>query len=333
MSAMVFLILSEGVLFHSIFCHCDCQLNFVLGLGIILIHVARRASFEFFAVVFLNQKIIVVPPCLVDTTMPVTNHAIVLLHILSENEKPSLFETFLFDSRVSQLAVTIFIMPKKNRGYIRDSNGDVTIRSPQSKSKINVRTDDNEEEDFNRKYDLTPLGSRKSKGKKASYSIDPWEVTSPSAKDGVGAIEEHEKDFFLASSTSDDSDSVKRYSDDRLSSEDHSEDDRDKGVTSRKTSFILPSDIHPRMEEKEDDIAQLRLLAGKLNADWGAVDFMAPALARRIRDFQFAQEKRRKKYGHEKPWGILGLYDHLTGIRVDIEWAEDGAWRRANGQP
>ena len=35
----------------------------------------------------------------------------------------------------------------------------------------------------------------------------------------------------------------------------------------------------------------------------------------------------------EKPWGILGLYDHLTGIRVDIEWAEDGAWRRANGQP
>ena len=224
-------------------------------------------------------------------------------------------------------------MPKKNRGYIRDSNGDVTIRSPQSKSKINVRTDDNEEEDFNRKYDLTPLGSRKTKGKKASYSIDPWEVTSPSAKDGVDAVEEHEKDFFLASSTSDDSDSVKRYSDDRLSSDDHSEDDRDKGVTSRKASFILPSDIHPRMEEKEDDIAQLRLLAGKLNADWGAVDFMAPALARRIRDFQFAQEKRRKKYGHEKPWGILGLYDHLTGIRVDIEWAEDGAWRRANGQP
>ena len=95
----------------------------------------------------------------------------------------------------------------------------------------------------------------------------------------------------------------------------------------------MPSDIHPRMEEREDDIAQLRLLAGKLNADWGAVDFMAPALARRIRDFQFAQEKRRKKYGHEKPWGILGLYDHLTAIRVDIEWAEDAAWRRANGQP
>ena len=49
---------------------------------------------------------------------------------------------------------------------------------------------------------------------------------------------------------------------------------------------------------------------------------MAPALARRIRDFQFAQEKRRKKYGDERPWGILGLYDHLAAIRVDVEWAE-----------
>jgi hypothetical protein len=98
-------------------------------------------------------------------------------------------------------------------------------------------------------------------------------------------------------------------------------------------TFLKPSDIHPRMEGREDEIQHLRLLAGKLNADWGAQDFMAPALARRIRDFQFAQEKRRKKYGDEKPFGILGLYDHLASIRVDVEWAEDAAWRRANGEP
>jgi hypothetical protein len=95
----------------------------------------------------------------------------------------------------------------------------------------------------------------------------------------------------------------------------------------------VPSDIHPNMEQREEDIAQLRLLAGKLNADWGGQDFMAPALARRIRDFQFAQEKRRKKYGNQRPWGILGLYEHLASIRIDVEWAEDAAWRRANGQP
>jgi hypothetical protein len=95
-------------------------------------------------------------------------------------------------------------------------------------------------------------------------------------------------------------------------------------------ALLVPLD---RMEQREEDIAQLRLLAGKLNADWGGQEFMAPALARRIRDFQFAQEKRRKKYGDERPWGILGLYDHLAAIRVDVEWAEDGAWRRANGEP
>ena len=94
----------------------------------------------------------------------------------------------------------------------------------------------------------------------------------------------------------------------------------------------MPCDIHPNMESKEEEIAQLRLLAGKLKARWGAADFMAPALARRIRDFQFAQEKRRKKYGDERPWGILGLYDHLSSIRIDVEWAEDSSRRRANGE-
>lgn len=98
-------------------------------------------------------------------------------------------------------------------------------------------------------------------------------------------------------------------------------------------TFLTPSDIHPNMISREEDIAQLRLLAGKLSADWKGPDFMAPALARRIRDFQFAQDKRRRKYGDERPWGILGLYDHLAAIRVDIEWAEDAAWRRANGEP
>ncbi len=98
-------------------------------------------------------------------------------------------------------------------------------------------------------------------------------------------------------------------------------------------TFLEPSDIHPNMMSREDDIAQLRLLAGKLSADWKGQDFMAPALARRIRDFQFAQDKRRRKYGNERPWGILGLYDHLASIRIDVEWAEDAAWRRANGEP
>lgn len=60
---------------------------------------------------------------------------------------------------------------------------------------------------------------------------------------------------------------------------------------------------------------------------------ISPGLARRLRDFQFAQEKRRNKYGNERPWGILGLYDHLAAIRIDMEWAEDAAWRRNHNEP
>mmetsp|Transcript_21802 Transcript_21802/g.43798 ORF Transcript_21802/g.43798 Transcript_21802/m.43798 type:complete len:670 (+) Transcript_21802:268-2277(+) len=79
---------------------------------------------------------------------------------------------------------------------------------------------------------------------------------------------------------------------------------------------------------------RLREIAGQLSSDWrGANSILAPALARRLRDFQFAREKRRKKYGTVKPWGILGLYDHLAGVRIDVEWAEDAAWRRKHGHP
>ena len=96
------------------------------------------------------------------------------------------------------------------------------------------------------------------------------------------------------------------------------------------------NELPPNMNSflsKSHGVDQLRLLAGRLNADWRDKEFMAPALARRMRDFQFAQEKRRKKYGNERPWGILGLYDHLAAVRMDVEWAEDAAWRRANGEP
>ena len=78
---------------------------------------------------------------------------------------------------------------------------------------------------------------------------------------------------------------------------------------------------------------RLREIAGQISADWRGTSFMPPTLARRLRDFQFAREKRRKKYGLSRPWGILGLYAHLSGVKLDIEWAEDAAWRRSNKQP
>jgi hypothetical protein len=94
-------------------------------------------------------------------------------------------------------------------------------------------------------------------------------------------------------------------------------------------SIMCPNNIIQR----DEDMARLRLLAGQLSPDWKSQDFMPPVLARRFRDFQFAQEKRRQKYGSERPWGILGVYEHLASIRADVEWAENAAWRRANGEP
>jgi membrane associated rhomboid family serine protease len=31
--------------------------------------------------------------------------------------------------------------------------------------------------------------------------------------------------------------------------------------------------------------------------------------------------------------GIFGLYAHLSDVRIDLEWAEDAAWRRNHGRP
>ncbi|KAG7364056.1 rhomboid family protein [Nitzschia inconspicua] len=73
-------------------------------------------------------------------------------------------------------------------------------------------------------------------------------------------------------------------------------------------------------------------LVASLGAVDGDVD-LPPALERRVRDFKFAQNKRRERHGDQRPWGIYGLYAHLSDIRADLEWAEDAAWRRQRGQP
>jgi membrane associated rhomboid family serine protease len=56
-------------------------------------------------------------------------------------------------------------------------------------------------------------------------------------------------------------------------------------------------------------------------------------LEHRVRDFRLAQQKRRELHGIQKRWGIFGMYAHLASVRTDLEWAEDGAWRRLNGKP
>ena len=74
-------------------------------------------------------------------------------------------------------------------------------------------------------------------------------------------------------------------------------------------------------------------LVATLGHDSVDLKSLHPTLERRVRDFRFAQRKRREKEGTHKPWGIFGLYAHLASIRADLEWAEDAAWRREHGEP
>ena len=74
-------------------------------------------------------------------------------------------------------------------------------------------------------------------------------------------------------------------------------------------------------------------LIKSLGTDEDSSVSLPPSLERRVQDFRFAQNKRREKHGDQKPWGIYGLYAHLTDIRADLEWAEDAAWRRQHEEP
>jgi membrane associated rhomboid family serine protease/uncharacterized membrane protein YgcG len=77
-------------------------------------------------------------------------------------------------------------------------------------------------------------------------------------------------------------------------------------------------------------VTELVKYLGATDAD---VHELPPALERRVRDFKFARSKRLERHGEQKPWGIYGLYAHLSDIRADLEWAEDAAWRRQRNQP
>ena len=161
-------------------------------------------------------------------------------------------------------------------------------------------------------YDLSHVMSPvlDSRGRMApSYSIDPWEVgVSPTSQtsQSTSATGTKRTNAVVDRTPCDDSSIASNLApgsfDGEIDGYDPDDDDDDEFKISdldvpeigpsechaqgrKRTSrpanrFLVPSDIHPNMEHREEDIAQLRLLAGKLSADWKGQDFMAPALAR-----------------------------------------------------
>jgi membrane associated rhomboid family serine protease len=96
------------------------------------------------------------------------------------------------------------------------------------------------------------------------------------------------------------------------------------------------SSCHTNHNSTNNPMAYRRYTVQELiqSMEHGVVD-LPPALERRVRDFKFAQQKRRERSGgnEQRHWGIFGLYAHLSDIRADLEWAEDAAWRRQRSEP
>lgn len=120
--------------------------------------------------------------------------------------------------------------------------------------------------DQERLYDLTPLGHVSVLGEKTTprMTIDPWEAAF--ADQARQAAEKN-------ATAPDDSENIETQTA-LVPVEQENSPPKD-------AVFIEPNEIHPNMEHKQDEIEQLRLLAGKLNADFRAM--AAPALARYVR--------------------------------------------------
>eukprot|EP00934_Nitzschia_sp_Nitz4_P008905 Nitzschia sp. Nitz4//scaffold55_size114948//17037//18677//NITZ4_003884-RA/size114948-processed-gene-0.199-mRNA-1//1//CDS//3329554479//8895//frame0 len=73
-------------------------------------------------------------------------------------------------------------------------------------------------------------------------------------------------------------------------------------------------------------VESLRMSHGDLN------NISDQLLKRRVKDFQYAQMQRHKKYAF-RPFGIVGLFVNVSDIRSDLRWAQDCAIRRAEGRP
>jgi hypothetical protein len=112
------------------------------------------------------------------------------------------------------------------------------------------------------------------------------------------------------------------------SSDDDNDDSTSSDSTSSSDDSSIPNDGTPANEEE-----RLERLKGILIPQWGKKYNYPKHFTRLLVNLKFAQLKRREMYGAERPWGILGLYEHLSSIRTDIKWSEEVEERQYYEQP
>lgn len=87
-------------------------------------------------------------------------------------------------------------------------------------------------------------------------------------------------------------------------------------------TYLLSPKARKNMIDNDQDLFRLHKRASELSSDWINQNYCTPDLARRLRDFEFAQKKRYKLKGKAKKLGVKGLYHFLNYIKIDVEWAE-----------
>lgn len=90
-----------------------------------------------------------------------------------------------------------------------------------------------------------------------------------------------------------------------------------------------PTDAVDEGSDRPDSIAELLENLRMSNGDLSSVE---KPIRRHVKNFHYAQNQRAKKHRF-RPFGIIGLFCNLSGIRSDLHWAGDAAWRRRHGKP
>jgi len=111
----------------------------------------------------------------------------------------------------------------------------------------------------------------------------------------------------------------------------------DEDVPRDNNSSSRVNTTEPQQQTQQQETPQRRYSITELVRTLGnhddTITGLPPELERRTLDFRLAQRKRRTKYGSMRHLGVYGLYQHLSSVRIDLEWAEDAAWRRQHGEP
>ena len=107
------------------------------------------------------------------------------------------------------------------------------------------------------------------------------------------------------------------------------------------TTHTADSDEFSRDSDGSDDFSEnaeqeqerLQRSFELLAPTWQKKYNYSPHYSSRLVNFKFAQQKRAETYGTESPWGILGLYEHLSAVRADVKWADEVERRRKANEP